>query len=376
MVIIPKTGLETVTPIFLSPFSTTFSHSSVSPPLSYEGNSFNQNSKVFKQCGSKKDLSLHFMKLVKEIDMGHQHNCKDILHDHDLYVDFNPHCFWPPQPEIHEAPFVLLGVPLDETTISRPGSRYAPGAIRASTINFDTYSERADVDLDKIKIHDLGDILIAYGNINETLRRVELIVRDLLEANKVPVILGGEHTVTFGVAKAVDKAAILDFDAHMDARDEFPEGMRLSHATVMRRIGELIGPERIFQVGIRTNCKEELTFAQDNDLGFISAYDIYEKGLSATVKKIQDRLKDFDKIYLSIDIDVLDTSYTPGATYPSPEGISLSSLLDILMKVVDNRVVGFDLVEVSPPYDVSNVTAVNATKIILENIAFIHKARS
>ena len=161
---------------------------------------------------------------------------KDILRDDDFYMDFHPQCFWPPQPAIEEAPFVLFGVPLDETTVSRPGSRYGPTAMRAATVNFDTYSERADVDLEDVHIHDLGDILIAYGNIPETLRRVELIFSDLLNADKIPVMLGGEHTVTLGAMKALKDAAILDFDAHMDARNEYPEGMRLSHATFIRRL--------------------------------------------------------------------------------------------------------------------------------------------
>jgi agmatinase len=307
--------------------------------------------------------------------MSNKRSLKDILHDDDFYIDFHPQCFWPPQPAIEEAPFVLFGVPLDETTVSRPGSRYGPAAMRAATVNFDTYSERADVDLENVLIHDLGDILIAYGNVPETLRRVELILGDLSNAGKIPVMLGGEHTVTFGAAKAFENAAILDFDAHMDARNEYPEGMQLSHATFIRRLTETIPAERIFQVGIRTNCKEELTFARKEDLRFITAYEIYKNGPQKAIERIRDFLAKFSKVYLSIDIDVLDTPYTPGATYPSPEGISLSTLLDILMKTVDRKIVGFDLVEVSPPYDFGNITATNATKIILETIAFIHKAR-
>jgi len=138
----------------------------------------------------------------------------------------------------------------------------------------------------------------------------------------------------------------------------------------------MIPAERIFQVGIRTNCKEELQFARDEGLNFITAYDIHRNGPAKATERIRDYLRDFSKVYLSIDIDVLDTPYTPGATYPSPEGISLSTLLDILMKVVDKRWIGFDVVEVSPPHDFGNITAINATKIILETIAFIHKARS
>lgn len=307
--------------------------------------------------------------------MSHKKSLKAILHDDDFYIDFHPQCFWPPQPAIEEAPFVLFGVPLDETTVSRPGSRYGPTAIRAATVNFDTYSERADVDLEDVLIHDLGDILIAYGNIPETLRRVETILTDLLKANKIPVMLGGEHTITFGAGKAFENAAILDFDAHMDARNEYPEGMRFSHATFMRRLSEVIPAGRIFQVGIRTNCKEELEFARTNGLSFVTSYEIYKNGPTKTIERIRDFLGDFSKVYLSIDIDVLDTPYAPGTTYPSPEGMSLSTLLDILMKTVDRKVIGFDLVEISPPYDFGNTTATNATKIILETIAFIHKAR-
>lgn len=307
--------------------------------------------------------------------MSREKSLKEILHDDDFYIDFHPLCFWPPQPAIEDAPFVLFGVPLDETTVSRPGSRYGPNAIRASTVNFDTYSERTDIDLENVLIHDLGDILIAYGNIPETLRRVGLILTDLLKANKIPIMLGGEHTITFGAVKALDNAAILDFDAHMDARNEYPEGMRLSHATFIRRLSETIPPERIFEVGIRTNCKEELEFARNEGLSFVTSYEIYRNGSAKTIERINDFLGKFSKVYLSIDIDVLDTPFAPGTTYPSPEGMNLSTLLDILMKTVDKKVVGFDLVEVAPPYDFGNTTATNAAKIILETIAFIHKAR-
>jgi len=314
--------------------------------------------------------------LLEAIKMGHRDSLMNILQESVGYVDFHPNCFWPPQPGIAESPFVVVGVPFDETTTSRPGSRYGPNAIRAASINFDTYSERSDVDLDKIKIYDLGNVSIVQGSVQESLKRVKLVISDLISANKVPIILGGEHTITYAAADAIKDALFLDFDAHMDARSEYPEGVPFTHATVMRRISDLIGPERVFQVGVRTYCREETEFARREGLGFITAYEIYKNGPSTAIDRIVEKLRDFDKVYMSIDIDVLDPPFAPGTTFPSPEGISLSTLLDMLMKATDKRLVGFDVVEVAPPYDYGDITSTNAAKLILENVALIHKARS
>lgn len=307
--------------------------------------------------------------------MANQTKSRVFTSNHKSYIDSAPSCFWPMLPKISEADFVLLGAPMDETTLTRPGSRCAPNAIRASLINFDSYSERAEIDLEDVKIHDLGDVFVVHCNVNQTLKRIERLVRDLIDARKIPVLIGGEHAITLGSARALDDAAILDFDAHMDARDQYPHGLKLSHATVMRRITDEIGPNKICQVGIRTYCKQELEYAKSQGFGLITANEVNKNGLSVTVKKIRDKLEGFKKIYITIDIDALDAPYTPGATYPSPEGITPTMLLDILAEVIDKRVVGFDLVEVSPPYDVANLTVFNATKIILETIALIQKAR-
>jgi agmatinase len=211
----------------------------------------------------------------------------------------------------------------------------------------------------------------------KTLERVELVIKDIMKAGKTPVTIGGEHTITLGVAKGLgnkaQKTGIVSFDAHFDLRNEF-SGLKLSHTTFMRRINEEVKPARIIEVGTRAVCKEELDYAKKAGIEFFPARQIREEGTGKIVEKLKEKLAGCKSLYLSIDMDVLDPAYVPAVQNPEPEGLETSTLLDIVCAISDKRVIGFDVVEVAPIYD-TGVTAVHAAKIIFEVLCCLTKNR-
>jgi len=302
------------------------------------------------------------------------------------------------QRTFEEAKYVILGAPLDVTSTYRSGTRFAPLAIREASLNIETYSFRTGIDVEDLKTHDLGDLHIA-GEVDETLKRLELVTKellnaekmpvpknarggpppyftakDLLDARKVPAIIGGEHTITLGIMRRLGKdVALVSFDAHLDLRNEYM-GLTTSHTTFMRRISEQINPTKILEIGTRAVCKEELNYAKKSNIQFLTAQQIRRDGVEKTTKKIDTLLADYKKIYLTIDMDVLDPAFAPAVQNPEPDGLDMHTFLDLLGKVCDCRVVAFDLVEVAPHYD-KGVTAILAAKTIFEVLCYLEKAK-
>jgi len=277
------------------------------------------------------------------------------------------------QKSFEEADYVILGVPLDATSTFRAGCRFAPSAIRQASLNIETYSFRAGIDAEDLMVHDLGDLHVT-GSVEETLRQLGLVVKEISEANKLPVLIGGEHTITLGATKGVDKnLAIVSFDAHLDLRNEYM-GLMMSHTTFMRRIYEQVKPQKILEIGTRAACKEELNFAKKQKIQFLTIQQILEDGLKKTLQKIGTSLSDFNKIYLTIDVDALDPAFTPAVQNPEPDGLDTHTLLELLYEVCKCPIVTFDLVEVAPNYD-SGTTAIQAAKIIFETLCYTEKRR-
>jgi agmatinase len=268
---------------------------------------------------------------------------------------------------------MIFGASLDVTSTYRCGSRFAPLAIREASLNIETYSFRAGVDVEDLKIHDLGDIHVT-SEVDETLKRLELVTKDLLDAGKMPVIIGGEHTITLGIMGGIGKkVALVSFDAHLDLRNEYM-GLTVSHTTFMRRINEQITPEKILEIGTRAVCKEELDYAKKSNIQFLTAQQIRRDGVEKTSKKIETLLADYKKIYLTIDMDVLDPAFAPAVQNPEPDGLDMYVFLDLLCRVCDHRLVALDLVEVAPHYD-NGITAIQAAKTMFEALCQAEKAR-
>lgn len=290
----------------------------------------------------------------------------------ELFVSQSP-VFSGCQRTYEEADYVILGVPFDFTSTFRTGARFGPIAIREASQNIETYSFRSNIDIENLKIHDLGDLHIT-ADTNETLKRLELTVKDILDARKTPIIVGGEHTITLGIMRAIGKnATVLDFDAHMDLRNEYLE-QKVSHTTFMRRICEQVHPEKILEVGTRATCKEELNYAKKSNIQFFTTQQIRKDGVEETVKKIKKSLAHVRKVHLTIDMDVLDPAFAPAVQNPEPDGLCMRTFLDVLCGVCDNRVVAFDIVEVALHYD-AGITAIQAAKTIFEVLCQIEKTR-
>lgn len=275
---------------------------------------------------------------------------------------------------LDESRYVVVGVPYDHTSTYRAGSRFGPHAIRDASLNIETYSIRTGIDIERVRIHDAGDLHIV-DNAEETLSRLEGVTRDILTSKKVPVIIGGEHTITQAAVRSLpERVGVVSFDAHGDLRDEYGGG-KISHATVLRRITEKVGTEGVLVLGVRALCKEEVDFIKQHKIQTMTPWDIRAAGLAKAAERVAAFTKKFDHTYLTIDSDALDPAFAPGVSNPEFDGLAPDELLSLVRVVADERMLGFDLVEVCPNYD-SGATAVAAARIIFEVIAQAEKARS
>ncbi len=294
---------------------------------------------------------------------------------HELFVS-QSNVFSGLQTPFDKADYIFLGVPFDFTSTYRTGARFAPNAIRQASLNIENYSFRTGIDIEDLQLHDMGDLRISTDT-KKTLERLELVVKDILEAGKTPVTIGGEHTITLGISKGLgkkaSKTAIVSFDAHLDLRNEF-SGLKISHTTFMRRINQEVKPAKIIEIGTRAVCKEELNYAKKAGIKFFTAQQIRSEGIKQIGRQLKEELANYENLYLSIDMDVLDPAYAPAVQNPEPEGLETHTLLNILYNICDNRVTGFDVTEVAPNFD-QGVSAIQAAKIILETLCFIEKSR-
>jgi agmatinase len=262
------------------------------------------------------------------------------------------------------ADFALFGVPFDGTSSYLPGARFGPSVIREASGNLESFSLRSLKDAEDTKFCDLGDIAVVQGDVHQTLDRVEKVVKELNQDHKKVIILGGEHTTTLGVVRGLgEDVGIIDFDAHMDLISGYLE-QQLSHATFMKKILEE-GSE-ILQIGIRAISREEYKFASQKNWNYVTSLEIQKEGIKKAVDKIKEFQSEKDRIYLTIDMDVLDPAYAPSVGNPEPGGLTPSQLIDLLE--VCDKIEGFDVVEVTQG---ERITAITAAKIILELLCTI-----
>ncbi|HVB10404.1 MAG TPA: agmatinase [Bacillota bacterium] len=252
---------------------------------------------------------------------------------------------------------VLFGVPLDLTTSFRPGTRFGPAAIRAASDVLEDWSLALGKGLADVPFRDVGDIDLAPGDLEGSLAAIEKAARKI---EGLPIALGGEHLITWPLVRVAasrhPNLHILQMDAHADLRDDY-HGLRYSHATVMRRCAELLGPERIHQFGIRSAIEEEVRWA-----AALFPFDVLKP-----LHQVGDELGQAP-VYVSIDIDVADPAFAPGTGTPEPGGIDARELLAAVAALRGLNVVAADVVEVAPAYDPGGITAALAAKVVRELI--------
>jgi len=262
-----------------------------------------------------------------------------------------------------DCPLVIIGAPMDFTVSFRPGARYGPAEIRNVSEGLEEFSFDLQMDLSQRCYFDAGDIALPFGNVNKSLECIENTMEILLRDGKKPVMLGGEHLVSLPAVKKAAEAypglVVLHFDAHADLRDNYL-GEKFSHATVMRRIAELVGGERVFQLGIRSGTREEYQWGKENTC-------IYPGKIIEPLHDIINEIKGLP-VYISLDIDVVDPAFAPGTGTPEPGGCSSSEILRALHMLRDINVIGMDIVEVCPILDRSQITSLLAAKLVRDSI--------
>ena len=267
----------------------------------------------------------------------------------------------------NEAKCVIFGAPMDSTTSYRPGTRFASSAMRQESFGIETYSPYQDKDLEDIKVFDGGDLELPFGNPRKALDMIKVTTKTILEANKLPCMIGGEHLVTLGAIEAVVEKypdlRIIHFDAHTDLRDEYL-GEKLSHASVIRRVHDLVGDGKIHQFGIRSGERDEFYWAKEHTN--LNKYSF--KGLQEAIEECQNY-----PVYFTIDLDVLDPSVFPGTGTPEAGGVSFMELLEAIITVSKLNVVAMDINELSPIYDQSGASTALACKILRELILAMNK---
>ena len=269
--------------------------------------------------------------------------------------------------EYDRAKTVIFGAPFDSTTSFRPGTRFGCSAVRAESFGIETYSPYQDKDLLDYDIFDAGDPELCIGSVETALKQIEDIADEILSDGKRPAMIGGEHSVTLGAVRSVYKKYndlyIIQFDAHADLRDDYL-GVKNSHACVMRRCHELVGDGHIYQFGIRSGEREEFRFAAEHTK-------MHKFGLSG-IEQAASELRG-KKVYLTIDMDVLDPSVFPGTGTPEAGGVTFMQLLEAVFCLKELDIVGADINELSPHYDQSGVSTATACKLLRELLLMLEK---
>ena len=273
----------------------------------------------------------------------------------------NIHTFIGCDNEYKESSIVLFGAPFDGTTSYRPGARFASNAMRNESIGIETYSPYLDKDLEDYKIFDGGDLEFGFGNPAKVVAKIKEYTLNILKDNKIPAMIGGEHLVTLGAVQAAyekyNDLHIIHFDAHADLRDKYLDES-LSHATVMHRIWDIVGDNKIFQFGIRSGEKYEFEFAKNHT--YMNKFDM--KTLDDIINKLKNK-----PVYITIDLDVLDSSVFPGTGTPEAGGITFKELVNAVMMFQNlENIVAFDINELSPILDASGASTACACKILRE----------
>jgi len=275
-------------------------------------------------------------------------------------MDF-PNYFADAESSFENASFILFGVPFEKTSSFRHGADKAPYEVRQASWNFERYDLRTGINFEEILVHDYGDLDVQNLTSKEVFEVTKTFTSKLLVKKKIPIAIGGDHSITPGIIAAFPKdIAVISLDAHMDFRQKYKNDV-YNHACVIRRVADHILLQNIAVLGIRSAEKEEYKQAQEQGLFFRDAFTINKIGIEKIIQQTKTNLKG-KQIYLTLDIDVVDPAYAPGTSTPEPFGLTPMDVLEII-EAFSPQLIGCDVVEVCPPYD-HGQTAVLAAKFV------------
>ncbi len=271
-----------------------------------------------------------------------------------------------------ELDIALVGVPFDGGTTYRPGTRFGPRHIREQSVLIRPWNPALKVNpFTKFRVADFGDLSVNPLSIQDTFRRIEEQMQPLLNAGTRCAAVGGDHSISLPLLRATAKkygpVAVIQFDAHNDLWDEY-FGCKLSHGTPFRRAIEegLIREHSFLQVGLRGQVysKDDFEFARKHKVKMITAEEFHMDGLQV----LRGQLRAFHgkPVYVTLDIDCVDPAFAPGTGTPQVGGFSSAQIVELVRALRGLKLVGCDLVEVSPPYDNGAITSLLAANLLYE----------
>jgi formimidoylglutamase len=283
----------------------------------------------------------------------------------------------------------IVGVPYDGASVVRSGSRHGPDAVRQGLMYFTTYSSRDRRAMTAFRAADIGDVQVVLTDMEGTFKRISQMVRTLVAKGIVPVMIGGDHSIAFpnlrGVIEAMGpgkKLGVIHFDAHHDLRKAHlgAESSGVPFRKTLEMPGTLLSGHNLVQIGLAefTNSPELDDYAKEMGVTAISGLEVRERGMAAVVDQALRIAGDgTDAIYLSVDIDVLDHSQAPGTAAPNPFGLDAHDVQYAMRKIgASGRLIGADLVEISPPFDPRNITGSTGASLILSLLYGLSLAKS
>jgi len=272
----------------------------------------------------------------------------------------------------------FIGIPMDIGTSWRPGTRFGPKAIRAESSMLRPYNMATRAaPFDHLQCADMGDVPINTFDLKDTVRRITAFYDTVLQNDVIPMTLGGDHTLTLPILRAIAKkhgpVGLIHIDAHADINaDMF--GEKIAHGTPFRRAYEemLIAPKRVWQIGLRGTGYAAKDFDEARDWGFnvIQAEEIWHKSTAPLAAQIKAEIGE-GPVYITYDIDSLDPAYAPGTGTPEIGGLTTPQAVELIRGLSGLNIVGCDLVEVSPPYDPSGNTALTGANLLYEMLCIL-----
>lgn len=257
---------------------------------------------------------------------------------------------------------VILGCPYDGSASFRPGARFGPSAIRRASWGIETFSPYFQRDLNHCLIHDMGDLELPFGEKKISLGLIRNGLGKVLSEKKFPILLGGDHLITLPIMEEMltiyPHLHLIQIDAHTDLREDYL-GEPLSHSTVMRKVLDHLGEGKLFQIGVRSGTEEEFKLARKMK----SIISLEPGCLSAMLKHLRNQ-----PVYITLDLDVIDPGLLPGVGTPEPGGLTFPEFIFLLKRLQALHVVGFDIVELTPDYDPTQISPVTASVILREMV--------
>ena len=280
----------------------------------------------------------------------------------------------PSQEDANGLDIALIGVPLDIGASNRAGTRFGPREIRGQSVLVRPYGMATGAaPFDSFQVADIGDVPINTFNLAESIDIIESYFRKVMDTGAKTVTMGGDHTVTLPILRALHqrfgKMALVHVDAHADINDSM-FGERVCHGTIFRRALEegLVAGEHMFQIGLRATgySAEDFDWSRQQGVRVVPAEECWYKSLAPLMDEVRANIGSDMPVYLSFDIDGLDPSVAPGTGTPEPAGLTASQGLEVIRGLSGCNLIGADLVEVSPPYDTSGNTSLLAANLIFE----------